>query len=306
MFAQMSDNVISLAELLDENSIIYPISRVGKEHMDAVRATLNPYPNVDTGGIQINPGGTNENILKYISSDNREEILKSRMKPIGYEELKPYLHCDFFLFNFVSGFEISLDAIKRVRENNQCLVLVDVHNKVLGMRKDGQRFSRTWKEWKNWLRNADIVQMNERECALTIGREITNVDEFITSAIEIMEQGPSQVLITLGSHGSLAVYRERQEYYYVVVPVTSHQALDTSGCGDSFTAGYIYGIANGKSPVIAAAFANVVAGENCERQGCSRNNKTVEELMERMSAEFSDIVNKANQGWKGNKWFPKT
>ena len=169
------------------------------------------------------------------------------------------------------------------------------------LKKNGGRYPEVWKDWRDWLCYADIVQMNEEECSLVIGREMKNLNDFISTAIQIMEEGPSQVLITLGSRGSITIYRENGEYYYLTLPITTHRVVDTTGCGDSFTAGYNYSIVNDQSPRIATAFANVVAGENCEIKG-SFNTKSVIEIKERMDKEYPRIIERINKGWKGKKW----
>lgn len=294
-------NIISLANVLDEKSTIYPVSKVGEGHLKEINSILATYKNVDTGGIRISREGTNEDLTNYITRDRRVEITKLRIKPITYQEIKPYLDVDLILFNFISGIDISLNTIRKVRENSKAIIFIDVHNKAFGIDKEGKRFPRYWKEWKEWLCYADIVQMNEEECILVMGKELAQKDEFITSSIEIIKTGPSQILITLGNRGALVVYQEGGDYYYATIPITSHKVIDTTGCGDSFSSGYIYSIAKDKNPILATVWGNLVAGENCEFAGFIRiRDKSVME--KRMFFEFPEITKNISQGWKGKRW----
>lgn len=291
-------NIIGFANIFDKESNIYPVSKVGEGHLRELNNILAPYKNIDTTGITISPEGTNEDLTHYVTRDRRIETTKLRIKPIKYQDVEEYLNADVILFNFISGVDIPLDTIREVRERSKAIIFMDVHNKAFGIDTDGQRFPRPWKEWKEWLCYADIVQMNEEECGLIMGKELTQINEFTAAAIEIIKAGPSQILITLGNKGALIVYKKQKDYYHAVIPITSHKLIDTTGCGDSFSAGYITSIIKDQTPILATVFANVVAGQNCEFAGFMKiKDKNVFE--KRMLSEFPEIIEKINQGWKG-------
>lgn len=262
-------NLLSVAPLLSSNSKIYPLIRVGKQHWSQVLLLLRKYPNVDLRGAKISPRGTNENLLIYLSGTERKEKLKLRTSPFTFEEVKPYLHTDLILLNFITGSEIQLSLLKKIRNNSDSIIYVDIHSKVLGMKEDGVRYPLGWPDWEEWLKHTDIVQMNIEECKLLLKERIESANDLQSAAKRIVEVGPTQVIITLGEDGAF-VYWQNCEDQWKLIPASTHRVLDTTGCGDCFTAGYVWGLFKYRDPVKATCVANVVAGENCHTVGLIR------------------------------------
>jgi sugar/nucleoside kinase (ribokinase family) len=259
-------NLFPLASLLSSDSKIYPLTKVGKRHLAEILRLLRDYPNVDTQGAQLSPRGTNQNLLVYTSDTERDEKLVLRAPRFTFEEVKRYIHSHLILFNFITGSEIPLSLLEETRRNSDALIYVDVHSKVLGMKEDGTRYPLGWPDWEKWLQHTDIVQMNLEECRLLLKERVKSHEALFRAARKIAAVGPGQVLITLGEKGALVYWRDGDEQYELV-PASTHEVVDTTGCGDCFTAGYIWGLFKYKAPVKAACIANVVAGENCRAMG---------------------------------------
>ena len=64
-------NTTVMADLLGEGDGLYPISRIGAECNGAMRAILDPRPDVSTRGISLSPSGTSRNRIRY--DENMEE-----------------------------------------------------------------------------------------------------------------------------------------------------------------------------------------------------------------------------------------
>ncbi|MBW2065082.1 MAG: sugar kinase [Deltaproteobacteria bacterium] len=80
------------------------------------------------------------------------------------------------------------------------------------------------------------------------------------------ELGPQEVLITMGERGSLGLGREGlffQEAFSVV-------PLDTTGAGDVYHGGYIYGLLQGWKMAECMRFASAIAAMNCREIGARR------------------------------------
>lgn len=259
-------NTFYLARLLDQNSVVYPVTKIGKEDISAVKELLKPFKNVDTSFITVNETGTNENLLVYTPEGERSEKLTMRIEPFCFKEIKPVIHSDMILFNFITGFTIPLAVIRKTRENSDSTIYIDVHSKVLGIRGDGTRYGEGWDDWRDWFKFADIVQMNGEECRLIFGKKsLVEVGKTISSV------GPHQIIVTLREKGAFIYFVKNYSHYHRYVPTVPCRAVDTTGCGDCFTAGYIYGMFVYENPVEAVAFANKIAGKNCETLGLKLN-----------------------------------
>lgn len=82
----------------------------------------------------------------------------------------------------------------------------------------------------------------------------TSEDDIKTFMKEMQARGPKVVTVTRGSEGSIS-YDGENFYKYGIVPC---EVVDTMGAGDSFIAGFLYAICEGKSipDAMAAGAAN--------------------------------------------------
>ncbi len=94
-----------------------------------------------------------------------------------------------------------------------------------------------------------------------------------------LEKGAGNVIIKLGSKGSY--FRNREKSFYMdpfeVTPV------DTTGCGDNFTAGFIHAYLKGESEEECLRFASAAGGLNSQGMGASsyiRSEQMVLDFME--------------------------
>jgi len=259
-------NAMVLSSLLDDSSVIHLITGIGKRHYGTISELFRSHRTVDLGGVKIDPKGTNENHLIYTSEQERRERLIRRASALDYGVISNYLDSDLILFNFVTGSEVPLSLLEKTRENSDAIIYVDVHSKVLGMKEDGTRYPSGWPDWKEWLKHTHIVQMNLDECRLLLDERLESAGAFPSAAKKIAEAGPNQVIITLGGDGAF-VYCHDGEERWELIPASTHRVVDTTGCGDCFTAGYMWGLFKYADPIKAASIANVVAGENCHTIG---------------------------------------
>lgn len=101
----------------------------------------------------------------------------------------------------------------------------------------------------------DLIKPNVHELSRLVGRELDSIDDIISSAQGICENGTGIVLVSMGARGILLV--SKKECYLSVPPKV--KVLNTIGAGDSSIAGYVYGTAAGKSMQESLTYA-VAAG----------------------------------------------
>lgn len=101
------------------------------------------------------------------------------------------------------------------------------------------------------LSGAYCVSPNESELEALAGRKLGSMDEVKQAALELLRLGIGSVLVKLGSKGCL--FQSAEESF--IIPAFSVEAVDTTGAGDSFMAGYCAALLDGKLPREAAEYA---------------------------------------------------
>ena len=105
------------------------------------------------------------------------------------------------------------------------------------------------------LAHVDHLLVNEEQaCGLVEERDVAS------ACAKLREHGPGAVAATLGAEGAIVVCAEAEER----VPAHEVEVVDTSGCGDAFSAGYLRALADGRplrqAAALGCAAATFVAG----------------------------------------------
>jgi sugar/nucleoside kinase (ribokinase family) len=80
----------------------------------------------------------------------------------------------------------------------------------------------------------------------------------------LFEWGTKEIIITLGSKGSL-IYKD--EIFYEIPAFRPTAVTDATGCGDTYMAGYLYQRSKGRSIQYAGEFAAAMATLKIESSG---------------------------------------
>ncbi len=120
----------------------------------------------------------------------------------------------------------------------------------------------------------DVLLVNAHEAALFLGDSAAVPGPEAASAewekvrMRFVERGIRQVLVTLGSQGSVVLDSLAPEGRQVVrIAPTKVKAVDTTGAGDAFTGAVAVRLAAGDALADAAAFASVAAALATTRKG---------------------------------------
>ena len=263
-------NTAVLANMVDEQTSLFPVTRIGEDCYDMMTNILASYPNVDLSGVAIAPEGTSRNTIRYDASMEKVERLTNHIDSIPFGQIEPFLNHDAFLINFIIGDDISRETMREIRTRSQGLIYLDVHNLCLGIDEQGHRFHRAQDRWHEWMEWVDVVQMNEVEAALLADREIETDQAFIAFGKMILGLGPSIYIATRGRFGSVTVYRDADEIKtFISPPEAVEEVVDTTGCGDAFAAGFLTDYLVTRDPVSATQLASWAAGLNCTLAGLS-------------------------------------
>lgn len=116
-----------------------------------------------------------------------------------------------------------------------------------------------WKDKLAVLRNTYYLKVNETEM-----ETITGLTEPHEAAKLLHEWGVEEVIITLGSEGSLVFVDDK---FYEIPAYPPHEVVDATGCGDTYSAGYLYKRLQGADPTESGKFAAAMCTIKLEHNG---------------------------------------
>ncbi|MEW6572899.1 MAG: carbohydrate kinase family protein [Bacillota bacterium] len=117
-------------------------------------------------------------------------------------------------------------------------------------------------------------------------RTLTGETELAAGTRMLFGAGVETVAVTLGGEGSIVVTPSDQ-FHLPVLPVN---VVDTTGAGDAFAAGFIFGCLHNWSPVDTQRFANVVASFSVESWGARAGLPSLSEAKERYEKAYAALL----------------
>lgn len=119
-----------------------------------------------------------------------------------------------------------------------------------------------------------LLTPNETECACLTGMP-TQTDEQVESAArKLLEKGAQNVIVTLGSRGSMWV----SQHGTVLVPACRVKAIDTVAAGDTFNGALCVALSEGKTMTEAMEFASKASAIAVTRHGAQPSVPSREEV----------------------------
>lgn len=267
-------NILALSYLGGEDVKIYPVCNLGYDVYNQVTSRLKNCDNVDLRGVKKVNCKNNHAFLLINQKNQKEEILTNRVPPLSFSQIKPFLKAEVILVNFISGFDLSLVTLKKIRKNTDALIFMDIHSLTLGVGDSGKRFFKAPKNWREWIKQADIVQMSLPELKELAKRNLKSYQEIKEFGEYILSLGPKTVLITLGEKGSLLILGDKVRRFVRQRRICLWQKgskvqrfKDATGCGDVFSAGFLVCYRHTKNLIKSVNFANYVAAQKCKISG---------------------------------------
>ncbi len=247
---------------------IYPVCNLGYDVYNQVEGILKKHDNVKLDGISKVRRKNNHAYLLIDKENQREEILRNRVPSLSFTQVRPFLDSDAILVNFISGFDIGLNTLKRIRTSTGALIFMDMHSLTLGIHKDGKRFFKTPKSWREYLKQADLVQTNLPELSLLSDKKLKSSKEIQEFGNYVLSLGPKVLLVTMGEEGALMIYKEGKTCKLKkCAGIKVQKFKDATGCGDVFSAGFLVNYLHTRKLNQSLDFANRVAAEKCKISG---------------------------------------
>jgi sugar/nucleoside kinase (ribokinase family) len=249
-----------------------------------VKYILKEYHNVKLDGIKRVIRKNNHACLLIDRQNQREEILRYRVPVLGFSQIRPFLDSDAILINFISGYDIRLDSLRKIREKATGIIFMDVHSLTLGISKNGKRYLRTPRFWREYVKQADLVQVNHLEANILAGRDLASQKDMKDFAKSVLDLGTRALLITLAEDGALMFMKKRGACKMKREAGIKVRAFkDATGCGDVFSAAFLFHYLHHSDLTKALDFANHAAALKCRVSGVEEISRLLRRSFPRLS-----------------------
>ena len=195
-----------------------------------------------------------ENIYGENQNERKQRVL-AKADPFTIQQLEHVEAKVYHLGSLLSD-DFSPEVVEYLSKKGH--VSIDVQGYLREV-KDEKVFAVDWREKKEVLKHTYYLKVNEIEM-----ETITGVKDAHEAAKLIHSWGVTEVIITLGSEGSL-IYVD--DTFYEVPAYPPHEVVDATGCGDTYSAGYLYKRLQGASPTDAGKFAAAMCTIKLEHNG---------------------------------------
>lgn len=190
-----------------------------------------------------------------INQNNRTQRVLAKADPFTVEKIQ-HIEAKIFHLGSLLSDDFSLDVIKYLSKKG--ILSVDAQGYLREVRGENV-YPIDWCEKKEALKYVHILKVNEHEA-----KDLTGLDDYQAAARQLAEWGVKEVLLTLGSEGSI-IYAENSFYYIPAYP--PKEVVDATGCGDTYMLGYLYMRNKGVSYEEAGCFAAALSTVKLEKSG---------------------------------------
>ena len=189
------------------------------------------------------------------NQNNRTQRVLAKADPFTVDKLK-HAEAKFFHLGSLLADDFPLDVIKYLSARG--VLSVDAQGYLREVRGD-KVYHVDWPEKHEALKYIDILKVNEHEAAV-----LTGVTDYKQAAAMLAEWGVKEVLLTLGSEGSIILADGK---FWKIPAYPPRDMVDATGCGDTYMVGYLYMRNRGASHPEAGCFAAAMSTINIEQSG---------------------------------------
>lgn len=187
--------------------------------------------------------------------DNRTQRVLAKSAPFTIEQLEGIEARVFHLGTLLAD-DFAPEVVEYLATKGD--VSIDVQGYMRYV-KGEQVYSTEWNDKLRLLKHTAILKVNEWEC-----QTLTGITDPFVAAEQIHAWGVREVIVTLGGGGSI-IYAEGKFYETPAYPPS--KLVDATGCGDTYSAGYLYARAKGMSYEESGRFAAAMCTLKLEHTG---------------------------------------
>lgn len=195
------------------------------------------------------------------NQDNRTQRVLAKADPFTVDYLEDIDARIYHLGSLLAD-DFSLDVIRFLSQKG--LVSVDSQGYLREVREQNV-YAVDWTEKKEALKYIHFLKANEHEMEV-----LTGYDDVAMAAKQLYDWGVKEVLITLGSMGSV-IYDGTT--FHMIPAYKPKEVVDATGCGDTYMTGYLYKRAKGAGIEEAGRFAAAMSTLKIECLGPFKGTK---------------------------------
>ncbi len=279
-------SVISLAVLAGNNDTVIPVMNLGSDEYENITGILKKYPNIRLDGIYKVAHPTRKVRLfynmYYSGHSARMETSTAPTYTLEYQKIKKFIpKADAILINMISGVDITLETMMKIRNDFKGYIHIDIHNLVMRTKEDGTREHTNLDEWRKWCSSADTVQMNEFEVK-TMSRTLKNEYEVVEEILINQKSNVNGVIITKGNVGVSGYVKKEKKFggqiffdldKQDISAIENPKFKDTTGCGDVFAASFTLDYCKNRDFIKSLHYANRISSFNTSLEGIEELNQ---------------------------------
>lgn len=208
---------------------------------------------------------------KYGENQNdRTQRVLERADPFTVEEMQNVEAGVYHLGSLLND-DFSTEVVKYLSTKGR--ISIDAQGYLREVRGE-KVYPIDWTEKREILAHTHIIKVNEHEMEVITG--LTDPHE---AAIRLAEWGVKEVCVTLGSEGSIILAEGK---FYTIPAYKPREIVDATGCGDTYSAGYLWCRAQGMGYEESGKFAAAMCTLKLEHSGPFDRN--IDEVKQVLSA----------------------
>lgn len=250
------------------------ISKVGQDEAGARVLAYLEENGLTAEKVKVEPGLVTGMNVVLVAEDGQRHFLtdpKGSLRALALEDVEPHLEDAADLVSFASLFishRLGLPELERlfrqVKARPGRVLVLDMTKAKRGERLEDLAGLLPW---------VDYVLPNEEEAALLTGEK-----DPLRSARRFVEAGAGCAVIKCGAQGCL-IHSDRLSCRIPAYPV--ERCVDSTGAGDCFAAGFLWGLSEGLSLPDCGRFACAAASCSVEHIGAVEGVTSLEQVRAR-------------------------
>ncbi len=125
-----------------------------------------------------------------------------------------------------------------------------------------------WEGFKDFLKFIEVLFIDINESSIILGKQHSARE----TARKLATFGPKEVIITMGSNGSL-IYSKKRDKNYRIPAIKPQKIQDPTGLGDTYMAAYAARKLETDNPQKCGLFASAAASLKLENKGAFKGDR---------------------------------